>query len=631
MAQQTSFRRILLGYLLLLSVPVLVFGLGSTYRQVQNASQKDAREDLEKDAQNEGLRIRIAIDATEGLLLAARDSRTLQSGTPQESKQFLERLVRSSSSGEVRCIRLEDVASRIVASTCDARDEMAPLPADFWLEKPDAVVPPASFSHVAVRPAEANLPLRAIFSAPIYAVGDDAEDVEENTAPPRYILRFEIGFEQLESSERSELVHRLLIDREGTILASSNDPSKVGKSIDEQPDAALLRDSIDETRIGESGFTRLPNFDAEGKELLAGFSTIPSPIDERGKWVVVAATRLEDSLADLQEVRQAMFTLFLWSLAANLAIALIIAQRLSAPVEQLGAYARNIECRTDISRIPDTFHIREFKQLADALNRTFDRFTAWGSELEIAWREAKSANQLRDNFLATISHELRTPLNAIIGGLRFVIRGLCDDREEEIDWLQRADRAAVQLLSIVDDILDIAKIQAGQLSLEIQRVDLHACLQESVDLQKVDLQEKSLKASVPDLSCPLFVRADGTRLRQIFDNLLNNAIKFTDAGEIAISTHTEFPADGSPVAIVRIVDTGIGIDPELQPRLFQPFAMLDGSHTRRQGGTGLGLAIARNLLERMSGRIAIESQGRGFGTTVICTVPLDISADTTAS
>jgi signal transduction histidine kinase len=261
--------------------------------------------------------------------------------------------------------------------------------------------------------------------------------------------------------------------------------------------------------------------------------------------------------------------------------------------------------------------------------------------LEVATKEAKVANQLKDEFLRNISHELRTPLNGIIGFLQIVRDGYCDDREEEMDFLQRAHDSAMQLLNIINDILDIAKIEAGSFSLMFEVIDLNEVLEDAVELQAIPIKEKGLKLHLPLARPPITVYADPEKLKQVFLNVLSNAVKFTEFGSITISINLESnkiktpdPLNGNlgenipsvsddrESVVVTIKDTGIGIEPEQQQKLFQPFVMVDGSTTRRFGGNGLGLAISRKIMESMRGSITIHSAGINQGATVVISLPV---------
>ncbi|MFM8299697.1 MAG: sensor histidine kinase, partial [Microcystis aeruginosa] len=203
------------------------------------------------------------------------------------------------------------------------------------------------------------------------------------------------------------------------------------------------------------------------------------------------------------------------------------------------------------------------------------------------------------------------------GSIRCVMDGFCNSEEEEKEYLQQADNAAVHLLGIIDDILSIAKIEAGKLSVSPEPVYLHKIINEVVSLQTASLQLKHLKLNL--LFCPEIpiVYADIFKLKQVILNVISNSIKFTETGTISLITHLEHSQ-----AIITIIDTGIGIDPQQQSKLFRPFVMIDGSTTRRFSGTGLGLAISKNLMKMMGGDITISSQGQGLGTTVEIILPL---------
>ena len=264
-------------------------------------------------------------------------------------------------------------------------------------------------------------------------------------------------------------------------------------------------------------------------------------------------------------------------------------------------------------------------------------------ELENAWREAQNANQTKTEFLANTSHELRTPLNGIIGSIRIVKDGYCDDKEEEKDFLEKADEAAVHLLEIINDILDIAKIESGKLSVSIEVVDLGALIKKVTDLQRTATKQKKITLRISPQQQQIFVYADPAKLKQVLINVIGNSVKFTDSGSITIRTYVQskpnnrdygnknlanYSSDNSAdltpeqKVIIIIKDTGIGIAPGQQEKLFRPFVMADGSSTRKFGGTGLGLAISRNLMELMGGTISLSSIGKGKGTTVTISVPL---------
>ena len=252
------------------------------------------------------------------------------------------------------------------------------------------------------------------------------------------------------------------------------------------------------------------------------------------------------------------------------------------------------------------------------------------SELELKNEALQETDRLKDEFLKRTTHELRTPLNGIIGSLQIVLDDLCDDRFEERELLDQANQSALHLFDIVNDILDFSNIKSGQVVLDLRRVDLHACLTQSLYLQLSSLRQKKLQLVKQYHAEPIGVHVDPIRLKQVFLNTIGNAIKFTEQGSITIATSlgTRELSSGEiqPVAVIEIHDTGIGVDLAIQPKLFEAFAMADGSSTRRYSGSGLGLAICRHLLDLMGGAIELESEGRDRGTVVRIRLPISQDA-----
>ncbi|MBI2267580.1 MAG: response regulator [Armatimonadetes bacterium] len=252
--------------------------------------------------------------------------------------------------------------------------------------------------------------------------------------------------------------------------------------------------------------------------------------------------------------------------------------------------------------------------------RTYELIAA-NRALETANRELEEASRVKSEFLANTSHELRTPLNAILGFLSLIIDGDCASREEEIELLTDARKSGKHLLSLINDILDIAKIEAGKLELRVEEIPVTELFQALQTMCHVQAEQKGLKLSFEGPAPLPSVSADRGRLVQVLVNLIGNALKFTQKGGITVQA-IPFAEKGYMQFAVR--DTGIGIKlpKENQHSLFESFKQLDGSHTRRYGGTGLGLAISKNLVEMMGGVIHISSDGENCGTTVIFTIPL---------
>ena len=232
-------------------------------------------------------------------------------------------------------------------------------------------------------------------------------------------------------------------------------------------------------------------------------------------------------------------------------------------------------------------------------------------ELEVATAEAQAHARTKAEFLANMSHEIRTPLNAIIGMSELLHDISMDDRQREYVNTIRVSGDA--LLGIINDILDFSKIEAGQLELELIPVDLRECVESSFDLVSAQASRKKLDLLYwIEPSVPAFMLGDPTRLRQILVNFLSNAVKFTEHGEVFVRINRTSAPDAADKLHISVRDTGIGISPEHQHRLFQSFSQVDSSTSRKYGGTGLGLAICHRLINLMEGRVWVESQpGKG--------------------
>jgi len=237
-------------------------------------------------------------------------------------------------------------------------------------------------------------------------------------------------------------------------------------------------------------------------------------------------------------------------------------------------------------------------------------------------KELQELDQLKSQFLANMSHELRTPLNSIIGFSRVILKGI----DGPVTEMQGQDLTAIynsgqHLLGLINDILDLARIEAGKMELNFEEVKLSEMVNSVLSTAKGLVKEKPIQLVSkvpPDMPT---VRGDTMRVRQVLINLLSNASKFTDEGSITVETLVQTGPNGKPEALINVVDTGPGISPEGQAKLFKAFSQVDGSATRKSGGSGLGLSICANLVQLHGGRISVTS-AEGKGSTFWFTLPL---------
>jgi PAS domain S-box-containing protein len=268
------------------------------------------------------------------------------------------------------------------------------------------------------------------------------------------------------------------------------------------------------------------------------------------------------------------------------------------------AIVRDVSERVEAER-----QIRTFAEGLEASNRRLEELNA----------QLEEVSRLKSEFLANTSHELRTPLNGMIGFLQLVLDGMCKDPGEEREFLTQALSCSRHLLGLINDVLDIAKIEAGKLSLEVAPVDAEQLFAEVHTITHVQAAQKGIALRMAPGGKGITVRADFNKAKQVLVNLVGNSIKFTEKGSVTVKA-TAHPDLGH--VMFEVVDTGVGIPTERQTVIFDKFMQADGSTTRRYGGTGLGLAISRSLVELMGGIIGVKSEGVGKGTNIYFSLPI---------
>jgi two-component system, NarL family, sensor histidine kinase BarA len=579
----TSFRRMLLSRLLLLTLPTLMVGEWLVYERARVGALETARRGLTEE-------VRYATQAVQGQVnLLEAHVAALPGQLSLEGAAIEGNLARWAKGLPltVDCVVLDRPNGSV--STCGGRGVLLSGATGFGVDRlaPGAVAMPSGATRLVMRRAlpggmqlllQAQLELsvpRSRLGSVVIVAGDS------RSAQPSGL-----GLAALRSPSLDQLIGRAVAAARGQDKLTLAQQQAVGVLVSAKPIAWPRRSAGIAPELGRSP-------------------------------VVLALMPMDEALEGLRDIRLGLLLLTLMLFAVTGLVAIYLSRELARPVEALRDYALRVQSApmSVLQPLPPQSQIEEFGQLGQALARMVDRLAERTTDLLAAHEQAQDASRLKSQFLAATSHELRTPLNAILGYVGLLKDGCYEDRAEALEFLHQTDHASRHLLKVLNELLDIAKIESGTLTIDRQGIDLRSLLDEVLALQHVSIQQKGLAVVLQGFESPLEIWADRAKLKQILINVLGNAIKFTDRGSLTLNAWQQ-PSDGGTQVVLQIVDTGIGIDPSKQAGLFQAFSRAGEAAGRKVEGSGLGLMISRKLMELMDGTIRLYSPGLGQGTQV---------------
>lgn len=382
--------------------------------------------------------------------------------------------------------------------------------------------------------------------------------------------------------------------------------------------------------------------DHRGVSVVAAFNNAVSAFNDVPSygWTLMVSVDETEAFASAHRLRLVSYVIFGITTLIVLVVSLVMGQAISIPIRKL-SHATRVISDGDLEKRVDIRGLDEIAQLGNDFNHMIDliaeyrkqieanlgRQTRLGSDLQTAndnlkqaLERAETSNRSKSEFLANMSHEIRTPLNGVLGLADLLI----DDSPSDTDLkkLNLIKQCGQSLLDLLNDILDISKLEAGRVELQAVPVDVRELVGFVVESFSFRAEEKAIDLTfdiAPDT--PATILADPIRLRQILFNLIGNAVKFTDAGHVRVDVSVPGNPLGGPQLEIRVVDTGIGISGGAQDFIFDRFSQDLGAGERLYGGTGLGLAICKQLVDLMGGDISVESEA-GMGSTFVVTVPM---------
>lgn len=415
-----------------------------------------------------------------------------------------------------------------------------------------------------------------------------------------------ITYQILGALNSKNVLYVLVYDGEGQMLR------KVGEEVLENnqlPEEAQLGKDLDRSIRGRN------------QQMLLD---IIHPIRNLKTGELIGYLRIGMSLKTIHEEIKAVYWKIFWTVLIVLLVTSIILfvllKYFFSPIRRLTSGAKRVGRGDWNFQIPvkgedELSHLsKSFNQMVDNLKR-----------ITVSKDKAEEANRLKGEFLTNISHELRTPLNGILGMSNLALD--TELSEEQKDYLNTMQNSAEDMLHLVDDLLDFSQLDAGELILENEAFDLKAMLTQLIQSKQILAETKGLRWSDEiETTIPTVLMGDAKRIEQILNNLIDNAIKFTEKGQVSFHVFlAEAIKDGEPISIhFKVQDTGVGIPQEKQHLVFEAFSQVDGSMTRKQGGTGVGLGVCFKLVEIMQGKIWFESK-IDTGTCFHLVLPLELA------